>query len=602
MQLSRLYCNRPDIFGPIEFNSRDRSHLLNVVFGAVRQPKNKKRDSHNLGKTTLIHVIDFMLLKDITGSSHFFDTHAHRFEMLTLFFEVSVGDGTMVTIRRSVAEATKIAMVRHEDVLQDFCKNPPEAWDHEDLSLSAAREILDGILNLRVIEPYDFRKAQTYFLRTQADYNSVLQLQKFQVGQHKFWKPFVMTMLGFDEKPVMRKYELDQSIETAEEDKKKREAELQVDEHDLLRMNAEIASLRTQLKETEDQLDRFEFSDQERRMMTELVGDIEARIRDINGELYDIEIDIRNVEKALSSKLDFKISEIDKIFEETGVHFPNQLKRNYEQLVEFNRALSRERNQSLRDRRKRLLDAQSSLRDEKEAEDAKRQQYRSILQDSDTLEKFKALQRSLSEQRAELTYLEGQYARLTEISEIEDKISELKRDRSVAQDEIKQQIIKSTTPMDRIAENFRTYCKRVLDHDGLFFLSQNTYGNAEFKIELKERRSSKASRQADGKSYKQMVCALFDLALLKAYEDAPFYHFVYHDGILEGLDDRKKTLFLELVGEIIAPSKIQYILSVIDADLPRHEDGSKEKFDAEEIILQLDDSGDKGRLFRMAEF
>ena len=278
------------------------------------------------------------------------------------------------------------------------------------------------------------------------------------------------------------------------------------------------------------------------------------------------------------------------------------MKRNYEQLVDFNRALSRERNQSLRDRRKQLLDAQSSLRDEKEAEDAKRQQYRSILQDSDTLEKFKALQRGLSEQRAELTYLEGQYARLTEISAIEDQISELKRDRSVAQDEIKQQIIKSTTPMDRIAENFRTYCKRVLDHDGLFFLNQNTYGNAEFKIELKERISSKASRQADGKSYKQIVCALFDLALLKAYEDAPFYHFVYHDGILEGLDDRKKTLFLELVHEIIAPSKIQYILSVIDADLPRLEDGSKVEFDTDEIILQLDDSGDKGRLFRMAEF
>ena len=42
MQLSRLYCNRPDVFGPIEFNSRDQSHLLNVVFGAVRQPKEQR--------------------------------------------------------------------------------------------------------------------------------------------------------------------------------------------------------------------------------------------------------------------------------------------------------------------------------------------------------------------------------------------------------------------------------------------------------------------------------------------------------------------------------------------------------------------------------
>lgn len=167
MQLSRLYCNRPDIFGPIEFNSRDKSHLLNVVFGAVKEPKNKNRDSHNLGKTTLIHVIDFMLLKDITGTSHFLETHAKRFEMLTLYFEIAVGDGTSVTIKRSIVEPTRIALISHEDILQDFHDHPPEAWDHDDLALTAAREILDGVLNLRVIEPYDFRKAQTYFLRTQ---------------------------------------------------------------------------------------------------------------------------------------------------------------------------------------------------------------------------------------------------------------------------------------------------------------------------------------------------------------------------------------------------------------------------------------------------
>jgi uncharacterized protein YydD (DUF2326 family) len=40
------------------------------------------------------------------------------------------------------------------------------------------------------------------------------------------------------------------------------------------------------------------------------------------------------------------------------------------------------------------------------------------------------------------------------------------------------------------------------------------------------------------------ICALFDLALLKVYESAPFFHFVYHDGVLEGLDDRKKIAFL----------------------------------------------------------
>ena len=114
--------------------------------------------------------------------------------------------------------------------------------------------------------------------------------------------------------------------------------------------------------------------------------------------------------------------------------------------------------------------------------------------------------------------------------------------------------------------------------------------------------TSKPSRQSEGKSYKQMLCALFDLALLSAYEDAPFYHFVYHDGILEGLDDRKKLLFLDLVRELIGTAKFQYILSVIDSDIPRDADDNRVEFTKQEIVLRLHDNGDQGRLFKMSEF
>jgi uncharacterized protein YydD (DUF2326 family) len=49
--------------------------LLNVVLAAVHRRKSKKSDSHNLGKTTLIGLIDFMLLKEIAGSDHFLAKH-----------------------------------------------------------------------------------------------------------------------------------------------------------------------------------------------------------------------------------------------------------------------------------------------------------------------------------------------------------------------------------------------------------------------------------------------------------------------------------------------------------------------------------------------
>ena len=58
MQISRLYSNLPNVFLPIAFNYGANSDRLNVVLAEVRKPKSKAWDSHNLGKTTLLHLID----------------------------------------------------------------------------------------------------------------------------------------------------------------------------------------------------------------------------------------------------------------------------------------------------------------------------------------------------------------------------------------------------------------------------------------------------------------------------------------------------------------------------------------------------------------
>jgi uncharacterized protein YydD (DUF2326 family) len=69
------------------------------------------------------------------------------------------------------------------------------------------------------------------------------------------------------------------------------------------------------------------------------------------------------------------------------------------------------------------------------------------------------------------------------------------------------------------------------------------------------------------------------------------------------LDNRVKLRLLELVREIVAAGGLQYILSVIDSDLPRDIENEKQiPFASREIVLALNDQGDGGRLFKMAPF
>ena len=147
MQISRIYSNKPTIFAPIDFNFGAAADRLNVVYGEVHQPRDQKKDSHNLGKTTLIHLIDFLMLKGMSPD-HFLVKHIDRFKVFHFFIEVALNSGDFATVRRSAAEPNKVAMKRHMRSLLDMSDAADDAWDHVGMSREEATKLLDGWLNL----------------------------------------------------------------------------------------------------------------------------------------------------------------------------------------------------------------------------------------------------------------------------------------------------------------------------------------------------------------------------------------------------------------------------------------------------------------------
>ena len=65
MKLSRLYSDDPR-FKNIIFKDG-----LNVIYGYVTN--RDSNDPHNLGKTALVHLIDFMLLKEVKKGNYFYN-------------------------------------------------------------------------------------------------------------------------------------------------------------------------------------------------------------------------------------------------------------------------------------------------------------------------------------------------------------------------------------------------------------------------------------------------------------------------------------------------------------------------------------------------
>jgi uncharacterized protein YydD (DUF2326 family) len=144
---------------------------------------------------------------------------------------------------------------------------------------------------------------------------------------------------------------------------------------------------------------------------------------------------------------------------------------------------------------------------------------------------------------------------------------------------------------------FSEIIEDVISHKALLNVSVNKEGHLDFTAELLDKNSNITS-ESHGTSYKKLMCIAFDMAIARAHKNDNFPHFIFHDGIFETLDDRKKENLTEVIREYSNNYGIQHIITLIDSDLPQTTN-SDLSFRNDEVILLLNDIDNNGRLFKM---
>lgn len=595
MIFSKLYSNQPSIFPPIQFRPG-----LNVIQATVYEPQDSTKDSHCLGKSLLIDLLDFCLLKQI-NKDFFLKQHLDRFVDFVFFLEVIVPAGC-ITIRRSVNESSKASFRRHKEAGSDFTDLPPDSWDHWLLPLERAVEWLDGALDLSMVKPFSFRKGHSYLLRSQDDYGDVFRLSRFR-GKDRDWKPYLAHVLGLNGDLLVKKYDLDAEIaakEVLHKDAKKNEA---FSEDDFDRLKGQLEVKQDDVDTKQRRIDDFDFHEKEIELTTQLVEKVEQRTDELNTEIYNIKFDIEQATAGMQTELHFDIAEIDAVFREAHIYFPTQLKHSYEQLVEFNRRILTERRQHLQERVQQLRLRLEVAEAEHSTLAKRRIELMSILKQRDTLKKYKQLQGTIDVDRAELALMKEKFRRIELMIDLREQIDKLKYERKVVVGQIRDMAHTTSDRYRTIRLRFARLVKDVLDAPAEMFLRVNEEGNLEYHADFQNANAMDTfTSEARGTTYKKFLCMAFDLAVLMACAEEDFFHFVYHDGALETEDPRRKLRWLTAVRSACEEYGLQYIMTLIDADLPRDEQDQKLLFEKVEIIRELHDRGDDGRLFRMPKF
>lgn len=594
MQITNLYSDLPSIFNPIRFYE-DR---VNIIYAEITDRSNLKKDTHNLGKTLLVELIDFMLLKKV-DKEHFLLKHKDIFQDFTFFIELKLpGDRGYLTIRRSVRQHTKISMIKQGDRDQDYSDEVMDIWDHHDIPLGKAKQILEAYLSLTPIKPWSYRLGLSYFLRSQADYTDVFQLSKFK-KRHKDWKPYLFQILGFDGLKVKRMYEIEDDVTQIELqiNSIKNEYPGSIDPID--KLNGKMLLIDQEIEGIESSIGSYNFKEADDVIMHDLITKIESSISALNQIRYSMDVEIKTIRKQLEIDYIEDFEKTRKLFAEAKIYFSDQLSKDYDELITFNRVITSDRKQYLKSRYDELIPERKQIENELVRLNEERQRSLSILKESDTGKRIREYQDKLVQYMTQRELLRKMKDIKERIDSLEAKITDLMIEKSKRSDDIESDLKNRNTTYEKIRLLFSQSIKEVLGKDALISITRNKSGNFDFEAEITD--TGQITSQSKGTSYKQILCTMFDLSILQAYVSEPFYKFVYHDGVLERLDNRKKIQLLNYVSRICIESKIQSIITVIDSDWP-HDYTNETYMGNVSIVLQLHDRDDTGRLFKIKEF
>lgn len=594
MKPSKLYSNRPSVFAPIEFQPE-----LNVVLAEIRLPENRRRDTHNLGKTTLGRLLDFAFLAG-RDPKFFLFKHLNLFEEFVFFLEIELLDGSYVTVRRSVAEASRIAFKKHVARHQDFSTMPDIEWDHVDVPFERAKELLDSLLDWRALKPWHYRKGLGYFLRSQEDFREVFHLRKF-ASSHADWKPFLAHVLGFRADLISKHYAKEKELEEKQLKASTIRQELGGEIEDASKIDGILLLKRQEVDRKQNLLDAFDFRSSDKTETKKLVDQVDEQIAALNARRYSL---MQNRKKVVASleedQILFKPEDAHELFKEAGILFEGQIKKDFQQLIAFNKAITEERRRYLLEERTEIEADLKEINAELNTLGKRRSEILAFLSSTDSFIKYKRLSGELVTLRADIEMLERQREFVHRLQQLRADIRALAEDKTHLEAEIEGDVEAQSANGESLFSLIRLFfneiVEEVIDSKALLSVSVNQKGHLEFRAEILDD-SGNATSADRGHSYKKLLCIAFDLAVLRAHLDDPFPRFAYHDGIFESLDDRKKENLLSVVRRYAALG-IQSIITLIDSDLPSR-DNDDPVFTPEDIVLLLHDEDQSGRLFKM---
>jgi uncharacterized protein YydD (DUF2326 family) len=581
MKLSKIYSNNP-LFEPILFNDG-----FNVIYGdvereVVNQSTNEVRE-HNLGKTSFVCLVDFMLLKKM-DKNQLFGKYKEKFASFVFFLEIKLNNGKYLTIKRAIVNNSKISLKEHFAKYQDFTSESD--WTYSNLALNAEedisnpKKILQRYLQFDVAQDFSYRSFLPYILRSQHDYSEVFLMEDSNLRQDR--TSLLFNLLGYDHKFLQEKYSLDEDVKREKEAISVLQSKDKSEE--VYKIKAAIEAKEIEKSELKKEIGEFDFYQKEQDINFDLVKRIESSVSQLNKKEYSLAYSIDRIRNSLDSnnKPTLEIQDIKQLFQEVEINFPDSLSKSYEDVAKFSSQITKEREKYLQDDLKESESQLEEVKSELKKLNKERIDALSLLKEDDTFIKQQKHCEELLKVESEILSYRNRLADLERAATHQKLIDDLKEKIKKLAISIKQELDKENKSFQDIKAIFQGIYRETFEYTALLFLEPNKRsGNIEFNADVLDK-NSKITGKGEGNTSTRVLCVSFVLAILAHYSSKSFFRFSYNDGLLDNWANNHKVQFMNLIRDYCEKYGVQYIVSLIKSDIP-----AGYEFKENEIVRKL---------------
>lgn len=530
MRLKQLYSNL-ETFRHITFNND-----FSIIVGSSLK---KSDTSHNLGKTTVLKLLNYVLFN---------------------------GSGTFLEYVKQKYPNTVFSI--------DYVEN------------NNPKSFTRGFGRRKNNEPKEIETEIDYkfFIRTQDELDTDNGfIRPSYKGKEINWKPKLTAILGFDDELMTKKLQLmgdcnqlSSAIQALKNIQSNQvEKEKKIDE-----LREEKSSIEKSIK------DLVLFSS-ENENINKLVNSIDEQLFKIKSSIYEQKTEIRKIETSLEKlgKNQFDSRKVESVFNKVNLYFESQIKHSFEELNTFYNDIYLNRRVALEEKLKFSQINLKSLEDKANGLDLKRAMLLENLANAEAIEIFEAKHKEITEIEKEIAIL-SQTETTSNITELEKQYSAKQTEQLKVAAELAQNIDESREKFDKINAIYKDIMFSVLGIDSELKIQKHRTGNISFYVQSYN--NGTESSQLNGDSAKKLSAAAIDIAI-RCVQNSD-NGFLAQDGIIDALDKNSAALFITKVKELVSKYDFQYITTALKEKLSND-------ISEEDIVIELNDFQDSNLLF-----